>query len=111
MSASHVVAEPKVYVTSTPGVSGGKPCIAGTRISVQLVVLRTEAGETPDDIVRAYPHLSLAEVHGALAYYFDHVQEINESIERSRKVVDETRRMTGPGPYESTMLSGGTGGA
>jgi uncharacterized protein (DUF433 family) len=93
MSASHVVAEPKVYVTSTPGVSGGKPCIA------------------PDDIVRAYPHLSLAEVHGALAYYFDHVQEINESIERSRKVVDETRRMTGPGPYESTMLSGGTGGA
>jgi len=96
--------EARIYVTRTPGVCGGKACIAGTRISVELIVLRTEAGDSQDEIVRAYPHLSLAEVHGALAYYFDHVDEINADIVRGRKLVEQMRAKTGPGPLETLLL-------
>jgi uncharacterized protein (DUF433 family) len=100
MSVAH---EAVVYVTSTPSVCGGKPCIAGTRVSVQLVVLHSEAGDSPDDIVRAYPHVTLAQVHGALAYYYDHVTEINDSIARSQRAVATLRSKTGPSPLESLM--------
>lgn len=36
-------------IESRPGVRGGKPCIAGTAIKVQNIVIWTEQGDTPDD--------------------------------------------------------------
>jgi len=69
------------HIEITPGVCGGKPRIAGTRIKVQHVVLWTERmGWSPDEIVATYTHLTLADVHAALAYYFDHRDEVRESL-------------------------------
>lgn len=48
------------------------------RIRVSQIVLdHTAYGWDADNIVRQYPHLRLAEVHAALAYYYDHQEEID----------------------------------
>ncbi|MEH2281526.1 MAG: DUF433 domain-containing protein [Nostoc sp.] len=53
-------------IVSTPQVAGGRPCIAGTRMTVQNLVMDSQAGLSPQDIVTEYPHLSLAQVYGRL---------------------------------------------
>ncbi|MHC4181398.1 MAG: DUF433 domain-containing protein, partial [Planctomycetota bacterium] len=66
------MSEPAVtkHIQSRPGVCGGKPCIGGTRIRVQDVMVWHELqGLTPDEIVAQFPQLTLAGVHAALAYY------------------------------------------
>lgn len=68
------------HIDITPGTCGGKPRIAGTRIRVSQIVLLTEQGESPDEIVAAYPHLSLAGVYAALAFYHDNREAIDEEI-------------------------------
>lgn len=69
------------YIVRTPGVLGGKPRIDGRRISVQHIAIDYERlGMLPDEICEAYPGLTPAEVHAALAYYFDHREEILAEI-------------------------------
>jgi hypothetical protein len=62
-------------------------------------------GHSPDKIVSALPHLSLAQVHAALAYYFDHREDIVEEMRQDQEFVARIRPQTGPGPLES-FLSG-----
>jgi uncharacterized protein (DUF433 family) len=69
------------HVTKTPGVCGGRACIAGHRIRVMDVVAWHEMrGTTPDQIVDLFPGITLADVFAALAYYFDHRQEIEDDF-------------------------------
>jgi len=79
-----VMAEPvsieKVHVTSDPAIRRGRPCIADSGIAVQDVVLWIESGASVDDVVVAYPHVSLADVYAALAYYYDHKDSIDQAI-------------------------------
>ena len=81
------------YVTSKKGVAGGKPIIAGTRIKVsQIAIYYEKMGYTPDDIVRAHPHLTLAQVHAALSYYYDHIREIDRQIACERQLAEEMKK-------------------
>ena len=69
-------------IVKTSGVCGGKPRIAGRRIRVQdIVVLHEQQGQSPDEIVSAYPQLSLAKVYAALAYYHDHREDIRRDTD------------------------------
>ena len=68
------------HIQATPGTCGGSPRIAGTRIRVSQIVLLTEAGRSPDEIVAAYPHLSLADVYAGLAFYHDNREAIDREI-------------------------------
>jgi uncharacterized protein (DUF433 family) len=69
------------YIEQTPGTCGDKPRIAGTRIKVSLIAILSERNRlTPDEIVEAYPHLTLAQVHAALAYYWQHRDQIEDEI-------------------------------
>ena len=68
------------HIDITPGTCGGKPRIAGTRIRVSQIVLLTEQGQSPDEIVAAYPHVSLAGVYAALAFYHDNREAIDQEI-------------------------------
>ncbi|MFO7741364.1 MAG: DUF433 domain-containing protein [Anaerolineae bacterium] len=78
----------------TPGVAGRKPRIAGHRITVQNIVIWHERmGLSADEIASEYD-LSLSEVYAALAYYYDHRAEIDQSIRDERAFVEELRRMT-----------------
>ena len=80
------------HVVMTPGTCGGAPRIAGTRIRVSQVVLMTEQGMSADEIIRSLPHLTLGQVYGALSYYHDHRQQIDDEI---RDADDEFRRLSG----------------
>jgi uncharacterized protein (DUF433 family) len=70
------------HIARTPGVCGGRACIAGHRIRVADVVAWHERrGYSPDEIVALFPGLTLADVHAALAYYFDHRSEIEADLQ------------------------------
>jgi uncharacterized protein (DUF433 family) len=70
--------ESNQHITKTPGVCGGRACIAGHRIRVLDVVAWHEwRGRSPEEIVDLFPGITLADVYAALAYYFDNRQEID----------------------------------
>src|SRR4030066_1204079 len=82
------------YITRKKGVCGGKPIIVGTRIRVQDVAIEFEKmGYTPDDIVRAHPHLTLAQVHDARSSYSDNIEEIDRDIAEERRFVAEMKKL------------------
>jgi len=56
-------------IETTPDIRGGRPCIAGTGVSVRRVVQWYKKGQSPEEIADRIGHLSLAQVHAALAYY------------------------------------------
>jgi uncharacterized protein (DUF433 family) len=93
----------KEHIDATPGICGGKPRIAGHRIRVMdIVVCHEQQGMSPDEIVSFYPGVTLADIHAALAYYFDHRDEIQHDIEEERRFVDEVRRST-PSPLQEKL--------
>ncbi len=72
------------HIVRRPGVVGGRPRIEGSRIPVWQIASRWNADETLRDILETYPHISPAAVHSALAYYWDHKEEIDAEIEENR---------------------------
>jgi uncharacterized protein (DUF433 family) len=85
------------HIEQTKGICGGKPRIAGTRIRVQDIVLLTEQGNSPDEIVSGYPHLSLSAVHAALSFYHDNQDLIDQQIRESKEFVVNFKESS-PGP-------------
>jgi uncharacterized protein (DUF433 family) len=76
----------------TPGICGGKPRISGHRIKVQHVAVWHERmGLSPDEIASQHPGLTLADVYAALAYYWDHREEIDKDIEDDREFAARLR--------------------
>ena len=76
------------HIEITPGLAGGKPRIAHHRITVQDVVIWHELmGLSADEIAAEYK-LSLADVYAALAYYYDHRDEIDASIRADDELVE-----------------------
>lgn len=79
------------HVVETPGTCGGRPRIAGHRIRVQdISIWHTRMGMSAGRIAADF-NLTLAEVHAALAYYFDHCSEINAMIEQDEKFAEEMK--------------------
>lgn len=82
------------HIEVTPGIVGGKPRIAGRRISVQnIVVWHERMGRSADEISTEYD-LTLADVYAALAYYFDHRAQIDESIREGEAFAEALRERT-----------------
>ena len=54
------------YIVSNPGIMMGKPVVAGTRITVELILEKLAAGETVEQILDAHPHLTREAIHAAL---------------------------------------------
>jgi len=70
------------HIVATPGTLGGKARVAGRRISVEdIAIWHVRLGKTVDEICAEFD-LSLAEVHAALAYYYDHQNEIERDIDQ-----------------------------
>ena len=80
--------------------------IAGTRVRVQDIYAQSELqGKSPDEIVIALPHLALYQVHAALAYYFQHREEILREIREDDDFAAVVRAQLGPGPLAVKMQS------
>lgn len=69
------------YIVKNPEICGGAPTILGTRISVRLIASRVKCGDASEDILRDYPHLTLAQIHDAISYYFDHKEELEKELQ------------------------------
>ena len=82
------------YIEVTAGIAGGKPRIAGHRITVQdIAIWHERLGRSPDEIAAEYD-LTLAAVYAALAYYFDHRAEIDQSILEGQAFAEALRQRT-----------------
>jgi len=68
------------HIIRVESVCGGRPIVAGTRISVRTLVERTRLGDSPEQIVADYPPLTLAQIYDALSYYHEHKAEIEDEI-------------------------------
>ncbi len=92
------------HIEITPGVCGGKPRIAGHRITVQdIVIWHEQMGMDPNEIVATYPTMTLADVHAALAYYHDHRDEIEERIKADDAFVAEMRAKAPPSRLQQIL--------
>jgi uncharacterized protein (DUF433 family) len=81
------------HITRTPGICGGRPCIEGHRVRVQDIAVEHEwQALSPEEICREHPGLTLGEVHSALAYYYDHRDEILADLDAEARAVEEFRR-------------------
>jgi uncharacterized protein (DUF433 family) len=89
------------HVVKEPGYCGGKAAIERTRVRVNNVVFLHKKGKTTDEILVEYPDLKPAQVHAALAYYYDNKDEIEAALatedgwderHERRKAAAEARR-------------------
>lgn len=67
-------------LSQSPNIRNGRPCIAGTRTTVHRIAVWYKMGESPEEIAREYPHLSLAAVYAALTYYHANQTEIEADL-------------------------------
>ncbi len=74
------VTEIGTLIVRDPGIRGGRPKIAGTGLTVSRIAGWYELGMTPEEIALEYPHLTLAQVHAALAYYHVNREEIETDL-------------------------------
>ncbi|HEX6737484.1 MAG TPA: DUF433 domain-containing protein [Vicinamibacteria bacterium] len=80
------------HIVKEPGYCGGKAAIDDTRIRVNNVVWLHKEGLAPAQILEHYPDLNLAQVHAALAYYYDHVEEIEAELAREDELAADFER-------------------
>lgn len=70
------------YIAKTPSVCGGRARVENTRISVHDVIGLLQNGETVESVTRQLPGLTRAQVYECLAYYEDHMAEIDYLVAR-----------------------------
>lgn len=86
----------------------GVAYIAGTRIKVQQIVREKFAqGKTPEAIQASHPHLTLAQVYAALAYYCDHQEEVNAQMAASDAYAEQMREQAGESAFGQRMEAEG----
>ena len=80
------------HIVCIPGVVGGKPHVAGHRVRVMdIVAWHEKRSLSPDQIVDLFPDLTLADIYAALAYYFDHEEEIEADFQQEANTIQESR--------------------
>jgi uncharacterized protein (DUF433 family) len=80
------------------GTRGGRPKIAGTGLTVRRLVGWYKMGMAPEEISFEYPHLTLAQVHAALAYYHANREEIEADIAQEEQTSAHWERQLSSGP-------------
>ena len=84
------------------------PIIAGTTIKViQLAMERMAYGWSPEELHFQHPYLTLGQIYSALAYYWDHREELDSDIEASLELSEELRRKSGPSSLAARLRTEG----
>ena len=82
------------HIVATPGVRSGKPRLQGTRLTVaDVAVMHLRMGQSLEEIAGDYD-LSLAAVHAAMSYYYDHREEIEADLAASRAFAEKLEQDT-----------------
>ena len=73
----------------------GVPIISGTNMKViEIVVEKTAYGWSPEELHFQHPYLTLGQIYSALAYYWDHQDELDQDIEQRLVFVNQIRQTT-----------------
>jgi uncharacterized protein (DUF433 family) len=80
------------HIVKEPGYCGGKAAIDDTRVRVNNVAWLAKQGLTPPQVLEHYPDLTLAQVHAALAYYYDNRDEIEAELAAEDQADDDFER-------------------
>ena len=64
--------------------------ITGTRVSLDSLVIRFHEGTSPERIVQSFPTLKLSQVYGAIAYYLENQEMVNEYITKAQRELERT---------------------
>ena len=84
----------------------GRPWVDDTNIKVIEIVLDHVAyGWSAEAIHENHPHLSLAQIYAALAWYYDHQAEMDKEIERQSERVAELRESATPSPLQRRVAA------
>jgi len=84
------------------------PFIAGTTMKViELVLARIAYGWSPEELHFQFPYLSLGQIFSALAYYWDHQEELDRDIERRLEFIDQLQRKIGSAPLVARLKAKG----
>src|SRR5438876_2806194 len=70
---------------------GGAVRVGKSRVSLDLVVEQYENGMTPEDLLRVYDTLALADVHAVIAYYLRHRDEVRAYLKRRDAAAEALR--------------------
>lgn len=82
----------------------GVPWISGANTKVIEVVLDKLAyGWSPEEMHRQHPHLSMAQIHAALSYYYEHQDEVDADIERRYQYAEELRAQQPDSPLRQRL--------
>jgi uncharacterized protein (DUF433 family) len=77
----------------------GMPRIAESMLKVvELVTAQQAYGWSPDELAAQFPHLTLGQIHSALAYYWDHQDQLDREIARRLALADDLQCRTPPAP-------------
>jgi uncharacterized protein (DUF433 family) len=79
-------------IARTPGIKRGTPHIAGTGVTVRTIVRWHQSGLTPEEIAIRIGHLSLSQVHAALAYYYANQHIMDREMEAEAAESDRIER-------------------
>lgn len=84
------------------------PIIAGTTMKVIELVLGGRAyGWSPEELHFQHPYLTLGQIHSALAYYWDHQEELDRDIKQRLDLVERMRKAQKPSPLVSRLKAKG----
>ena len=98
----------KRHIVATPGICGGKPCIAGTRIRVlDIFVWHDRQGKCPDEIVSLHPQLTLGDDYAALTWIWDNREKVLSEMAEELRISGEIKSQY---PSKLPVKSAGTDG-
>jgi len=92
------VTEIGTLIDRDPKIRGGRPKIAGSGLTVSRIAGWYKMGMTPEEIALEYPHVSLAQIHAALAYYHVNRDEIEADLGQEQAAALQWEREFGTKP-------------
>jgi uncharacterized protein (DUF433 family) len=82
--------------------------IEGSRMKViHLVMEKMANGWSPEELQRQFPHLTLAKIYAAFAYYYDHQAELDAEIQRDQAEAERMRTVAGESPIAQRLRAEG----
>ena len=86
----------------------GVPTIAGANTKVvEVVTLMQAHGLSPEEICHQLPHLTMGQIHSALAYYWDHREAVDQEMRRRREYAERMRHEMGQPPIVEKLKQQG----
>jgi uncharacterized protein (DUF433 family) len=80
------------HIVKTPDTCGGAARVVGTRITVKVIVAKVVRHRMlPEEVLMDHPHLTIGQIHAALAYYFDNKEEVDAAMRADEELAKEIR--------------------